>query len=120
MLKMSKKVKVLVVAPHAKPYVQEIIPNLKAFQSIVDGTIEAVYPFEDESIFIYCNEEGKLTKLPLNRAMRDEEGEMYDVIAGTFVICKDDGKGGTASLSEEEIIKYLTMFHKDENWSYRD
>ena len=28
-----------------------------------------------------CNEEGKLLGLPLNRALRDEEGEIYDIIS---------------------------------------
>lgn len=34
-----------------------------------------------------CNEEGKMQKLPLCRAVYDEEGHMQDIIAGPFFIC---------------------------------
>ena len=32
------------------------------------------------------NEEGKLDGLPLNRALRDDNGEIYDVVAGSFLV----------------------------------
>ena len=35
---------------------------------------------------IVCNEEGKLEGLPLNRALRDEDGDIYDVVAGSFLV----------------------------------
>ncbi len=35
---------------------------------------------------LICNEEGKFLGLPLNRALRDDAGEVYDIIAGNFLI----------------------------------
>ena len=49
------------------------------------GYIEAIYPYED-LVGLVCNEEGKLEGLPLNRAIYGEDGEMVDIIAGTFLI----------------------------------
>ena len=33
-----------------------------------------------------CNEDGKLNRLPLNRALRDSDGDIYDIVAGEFFI----------------------------------
>ena len=68
---------VLKIAPGQYPQQVEIDNNLKALQEAVGGTIAAVYPFADP-VAIICNDDGKLMGLPLNRALRDENGEMYD------------------------------------------
>ena len=33
-----------------------------------------------------CNDEGKLIGLPLNRALYDDEGHLYDIVPGNFLI----------------------------------
>ena len=33
-----------------------------------------------------CRESGKLDGLPLNRALRDADGDIYDIVAGNFFI----------------------------------
>ena len=82
---MKKSITILVVEPHRKPYTKEIIPNLDVLQNEVGGYIQAVYPWE-ESVAIICDEEAKLKDKPLNRALRDEKGQIYDIVAGTFLI----------------------------------
>lgn len=77
---------VVIEEPRKEPMVQNIGNDLKAMQEIVGGTIQAIYPFE-EPIALICNEEGKLLGLPLNRALRDETGAVYDIVAGTFFLC---------------------------------
>ena len=77
---------VVIVELRKEPMVQNIGNDLKAMQEIVGGTIQAIYPFE-EPIALICNEEGKLLGLPLNRALRDETGAVYDIVAGTFFLC---------------------------------
>ena len=67
---------VLIVEPGKEPYVKEIDSNLKSLQHEVGGYIEAIYPYEDP-VALVCNEEGKLEGLPLNRALRDEDGDIY-------------------------------------------
>ena len=71
--------KVLMVEPGKVPYEKEIGDGLKALQDAVGGYIQAVYPYEDP-VALVCNEEGKLEGLPLNRALRTEDGEIYDKI----------------------------------------
>ena len=80
--------KVLIVEPIKAPYVKEIRGDLKSMQTIVGGLIEAIYPFDDPEIALICNDEGKILGLPYNRALRDEDGRIYDVIAGTFFLCR--------------------------------
>jgi hypothetical protein len=80
--------KILAVEPLKVPYEKEIDGSLESMQAIVDGLVEAIYPFEDEEPALICNEEGKLLGLPYNRALRDEDGRIYDVIAGMFFLCR--------------------------------
>ena len=77
--------KVLVVEPRKRPYVQEIDGSLASMQKLVGGTIQAVYPFED-AVALICNDEGKLLNLPYNRFLYDEQKQPYDVICGTFLV----------------------------------
>ena len=77
---------VLMVEPGKVPYEKDIGDGLKAMQDAVGGYIQAVYPYEDP-VALVCNEEGKIEGLPLNRALKTEEGEIYDIISGNFFIC---------------------------------
>lgn len=65
---------------------------------------------------IVCNEEAKLEGLPLNRALRDEDGEIYDIVAGTFAIVglTDDSFG---SLDSELALKYAKLFEQPEQFA---
>ena len=78
--------KILLVEPGKKPVLSEIDGTLQSMQNIVGGTIQAIYPFE-EPVALICNDEGKLLGLPLNRALRDAAGQIYDIVAGTFFLC---------------------------------
>ena len=80
--------KILVVEPLKVPYEKNIRGDLQSIQAIVGGLIEAIYPFEDPEIALICNDEGKILGLPYNQALRDEDGRIYDVIAGTFFLCR--------------------------------
>jgi len=82
---MKEKMTVLCVKPGKKPMRIEIEDGLGALQRAVGGCIEAVYPYEDP-VALIVNEEGKLNGLPLNRALRDEDNDIYDIVAGNFLI----------------------------------
>ena len=80
--------KILVVEPLKVPYEKEIDGSLESMQAVVGGLIQLLYPFEDPELALICNDEGKLLGLPYNRALRDEDGKIYDVVAGTFFLCR--------------------------------
>lgn len=82
---MSKTILVVVVEPNKAPEIKQIGSELKALQALVGGYIQAVYPFTDP-VAIICNEEGKLMGCPLNRALRDDSGNVYDILAGTIAV----------------------------------
>ena len=109
---MDEKMKVLVVEPMKTPYIKEIDKGLDSLQKEVGGYIEAVYPFEDR-VGIICNEEGKLLGLKLNRALRDDDGEIYDVISGTFLVV-GLGDEDFTSLNGKDIEKFSEMFKSPE------
>ena len=107
---------VLVVEPYKKPYEKEIDPGLESFQHEVGGDIECVYPFDDP-VGIVCNEEGKLEGLPLNRSLRDEDGEIYDVVAGTFLVV-GLGEENFEGLSKEQMDKFKAHFKTPERFMF--
>ena len=76
---------VLMVEPGKAPYETQIGDDLQSMQAVVGGYIQAVYPYE-EPVALVCRESGKLDGLPLNRALRDSDGDIYDIIAGNFFI----------------------------------
>lgn len=111
---MTETITVLVVEPGRTPYAKEILPGLKSLQREVGGHIEAVYPFS-EPVAIVCRETGKLDGCPLNRALRDETGTIYDIIAGTFLVVglteEDFG-----SLSPELLQVFTQRFWQPETF----
>ena len=109
-----EKITVLVVEPRKEPYVKEIDPGLHSLQAEVGGDIGAAYPFRDP-VALVCNDEGKLIGLDLNRGLRDENGELYDIMAGTFLVV-GLGEEDFASLSPELAQKYMEHFRQPEQF----
>ena len=58
-----------------------------------------------------CNDEGKLLGLPLNRALRDEDGTIYDVISGTFFLCAaPPASDRFEGLTDQQVKTYMERF----------
>ena len=93
-----------------KFYATEIDGSLESMQGIVGGLIQVIYPFDDP-VAIVCNDEGKLMGLPLNRPLTDCNGDIYDIIAGTFFLCSAPTDSDSfGSLTEEQISKYTDYY----------
>lgn len=110
----KEMITVVKVEPGRKARVDKIGTDLKDFQEYVGGAIQIVYPFEDQ-VCIVCGDEAKLQGLPLNRCLVDNEGDVYDVIAGNFFICSCK-YCDCSSLSKEEQKKYQTMYQYAEEF----
>ena len=115
---MSETMTALVVEPGKRPYIKEIPMGLKSLQREVGGYIEAIYPFP-EPVAIVCRETRKLDGCPLNRALRDEAGTIYDIIAGTFLVVgltEED----FCSLSPELLQAFTQRFWNPETFMIID
>ena len=100
--------KILLVKPGEEAFETEIKWDLTSRQEIVGGHIQAIYPFEDP-VALICNDDSKLMGLPLNRALYDDKGRVYDIIAGDFFLTglsQDD----FSDLSDELMEKYREHF----------
>ena len=106
--------KVLMVQPGEIPHETDIESGLGSLQAAVDGPIQAVYPYEDP-VALICNEDGKFMGLPLNRALRDDTGEIYDIIAGNFIIT-GLGEESFSDLSPDLMEKYKEQFLAPESF----
>ena len=107
--------KVLMVEPGKSPYAAEIESGLKSLQAAVGGDIQAVYPYEDP-VALICNEEGKLMGLPLNRALFDDDGHIYDIVSGNFLIV-GLGEENFTDLSPDLMEKYGEQFKYPEKFA---
>ena len=100
--------RILIVEPQQKPTVKEIENTLTALQEVVGGTIQALYPFA-EPVALICNDEGKLLGLPMNRGLKNEDGQLYDVVCGTFFLC-GLSEDSFASLTVKQVERFMQMF----------
>ncbi len=105
---------VLLVEPGKEARMTEVGNDLCSLQSLVGGYIEATYPFDDP-VALVCNDEGKIMQMPLNRALRGEDGKIYDAIAGPFFIC-GLGEDDFCSLPKELQGKYVEKFRWPEKF----
>lgn len=111
MIKENRESEITVVAcyPGKTATVIRIQNTLEAKQAFVgDGYIQAIYPFDDP-VAIVCNEEGKLKGMEPCRALFAEDGSIYDIIVGPFLICGLDDEG-FVSLTPQQQKEYLAMF----------
>ena len=105
---------VLVIEPERRPEVKEIDGSLKSMQEVVGGWIQALFPF-DEPLALVCNDEGKLMNLPANRGLRDKNGQIYDIVCGTFFLCgAPSNSDHFTSLTPEQIERYRERFYTPE------
>lgn len=104
----AERIRVVLVEPHKKATATVIDHTLQDLQKIVEGYIECVYPFDDNACII-CNEEGKINGLEPNRALTDEEGNVVDVVFGTFIVAglTEESFG---SLTEKQAEKYYELY----------
>ena len=103
---------VLMVEPEKVPYETQIGNDLQSMQAALDGHLEAVYPF-DQPVALVCNEDGKRDGLPFNRALRDADGDVYDIIAGNFFIA-GLGQNDFTDLPHELAEQFAEQFRQPE------
>lgn len=107
-------IRVIKVEPGKIPELTSIENKLEAFQHAVGGYIETVFPFPDDVVLI-CNENGKIDRLPYNRALRDIDGDIVDIIRGTFLLA---GTGGEdfADIPADLIADYMELYAEPEDF----
>ena len=70
---------------------------------------------------ILKTDEGKILGLPMNRGLRDERGNMHDIVYGTFFLCgapSDSDKFD--SLSPEQLARFTTLYCIPETFMQMD
>lgn len=109
---------VLMVEPGKAPYEAQIGDDLQSMQAVVGGYIQAVYPFE-QPVALVCRESGKLDGLTLNRALRDADGDIYDIVAGNFFIV-GLGESDFTDLPHELAEQFAEQFRQPEIFMHVD
>lgn len=99
--------KVLVVEPGFAPFEKEL-KGLREMQALVGGTIQAIYPFE-EQVAVVCNDDAITLHMPFNRSMEGGYGGVF----GTFFMV-GLGEEDFISLTPEQVERYKEKFHEAE------
>lgn len=101
-------IRMIEICPGKTPRLIEVEHTVKKLSELVGGLIQGIYPWKDR-VAIICDDEGKLKDYRPNRALEDENGNIYDVVVGTFYIC-GLGDDSFASISDEMAEKYMRKF----------
>ena len=102
------KITVLVKQPGKRAHIRTIEHTLEAFQEIVGGDLEQVPLMYDvllshiPYICAFCNDSGKIKRLPANFLIGNILNGCYDVICGPVVFAGVD-EDETVSLTERQI-----------------
>lgn len=118
---MNGTINILAIKPGEQPERLTIDNTLEAKQKLVGGYIEAFGLMDGACI--YCNEEGKINGMPLNRGitMNDATGEggdeLVEIMAGTFIICGfNPDSGEDTSLTPQQAEHWIRRFHEPETF----
>ena len=106
---MAEDIRVLLVEPMEKPRLVTVAHTLENLQELVDGHLQAVYPWDDP-VGLVCDEEAMFNGKVLNRALIDEDGNPYDIVKGSFFLC-GLGREDFCSISDELAKKYTERFY---------
>jgi hypothetical protein len=101
---MKSPIKVLIKEPGKPAYYDELPNELEILQKTVDGYIETVTLVPDKLVVI-CNEEGRLSGLPANCALRGID------FCGTIIICGVDGEdfGDLPAILQNDYLAHELM-----------
>lgn len=106
---MENKIDVVLCKVAEPPVAITIDNTLEAMQHLVGGFVECVNIAD--GVDLWCNENGKLDRLPPNRFLTDDNGTPFDVICGDFFISGvDEEEGECASLTQEQIEFYINEY----------
>lgn len=92
---MLQPITALIIPPTGPGQLGPLDQDLRTLQGIVGGYIEAVYSMHDEhgnpQVVIWCNEDGKLQELPINRRATAlwyalNGGPTGDTLCGTVIL----------------------------------
>lgn len=108
------KMDALLVKPNMYPQPVQVGCELEDLQDIVGGDIEAVSPF-NEPVALIMDENGKMSGKEWNRALRDEHGKIYDIVAGDFLVV-GLGEENFCSLSPDMMRQFEEYFHQPETF----
>lgn len=108
------KMDALLVKPNMYPQPVQVGCELEDLQDIVGGDIEAVSPF-NEPVALIMDENGKMSGKEWNRALRDEHGKVYDIVAGDFLVV-GLGEEDFCSLSPDMMRRFEEHFHQPETF----
>ena len=104
---MNNSIRILVVEPNKKAYLQDVPNELKNLQVVVGGYLESVTI--DSRLVLFCNEDGLSLGLPKNRAVNIDRQKSVIPLVGTYFFVAHDGNGELVSLSDDDVKRCKAM-----------
>ena len=112
-----EKIKAVVVEAGKPARIEEVENSLQGYYKTIGcKIIEVAYPF-DSDICVILDEEGKLDGAPMNRIIKDGDGNLADVYYGTMVIVGYTEKGEWRGLTDEEAEEFRKLYEEPDEES---
>lgn len=116
----TDEIRALFIEVGKEPQVIMIKDSLEVLQKLVDGNIEMVSLYDEDTRYgvdLVVNEEGKIINLPQNIVLREKHitnttsNELVDIVMGNALIVGVDlSNGELTSLTEDKINKWSKEF----------
>lgn len=103
-----EQIMVLRISVGKYPRLEEVVGDLAGIKEAIGGEASVIFPFDDP-VALVVSAEGKRIGLHPNRVLRDNDGKIFDIIAGDFLVVgfRDEKIG---SLSLTMMDKYTSIF----------
>ncbi len=108
--------RVVFLEPGKEAYVDEIDSSLEAMEEAVGGFIEPCYGFtKDEGLCIIGSEDAKKRDdWKITRVLCDDDGAIYDIVAGRAFVCAMDDDGKFSGLNDDQIETVMSYYRYPE------
>lgn len=114
----NEYIKVLFVSPGKKARIINTGNRAPAFRKLLKGHFTEYMPFDENHVLV-ARSEGRALREELNRAIRDDDGNILDVIVGDFFVagCRyDEDEYSDFDLKSESDRKIYEMLLKPEKF----
>lgn len=96
--------KVLLFEPQKPGRLVDVGYGWEHYRKLIDcRVVQALYPFEDERVVLWCDDEAKLEQRPFNRPLYGDDKEIYDIVCGPLFLTWEENE----DFPEELVVEYL-------------
>ena len=113
----ANQITALHICPNKPPELVLVEPTEPVFRGILGSSVEEIFPYFEE-VMLLCSASAKVERKPPNRALYDENGNLFDIVAGDFLLVGAPlTEPGFISLTPEQITRYQALYQTPDQFT---